>query len=126
MKNLIIIIAIGFVFFSCSQSEKDIKRQSLDDVYFFLSTANIVEDPQDIQFVSLNKVDDRGNYSLDYVIKEKKDSLYLTNYYNEENVYIHFNIKMSSKLKLKIDSINRLNEEKEYFPYTKRWKWGVN
>jgi len=126
MKRLLIILATSFMSISCSQSQEEIKRQSLEDVYFYLSTANIIKNINDIHFTSIKKIDKKGNYALSYRIKEKKDSLYLINYYNEEYLYIHFSIKMSLKLESKMDSVNEKNKERRYFPYTKRWKWGVN
>ncbi|MDY3339285.1 hypothetical protein PG279_08865 [Riemerella anatipestifer] len=122
MKSLLIsFVLAGFVLISCSQNEEEVRRQSLDDVYFYLSNYYIVNDTSQIILTSF-KNKGKKDYELHYRIKNN-DSLWITHYYNEDDLFINFFYRESNKIKKITDSINTERRKTGNHPFTKRWDW---
>lgn len=121
MKKLLINFLTVFVLTSCSQNEEDIKKQSFDDVYFYLSNYYIVKDTNQIILTSF-KYKDKGDYELHYKIKNN-DSLWINHYYNEDDLFVNFFYRESNKIKKITDSINSERRKTGYYPFRKRWDW---
>ncbi len=121
MKKVLIVFVISFFSISCSQSEEEVKRQSLDDVYFYLSNYNIVKNVDQINLVSYKKVNEL-EYQLKYNINNNS-SLWLIHYYNKENYLYNFFYTESNDIKKITDSINIERRKHQYFPLHKRWDW---
>ncbi|GEM_PF-4222834 len=122
MKRLVLTyILTGLILISCSQSEEEIKKQSLDDVYFYLSNYYIVQNNNQILLTSF-KSKGKKDYELHYEIKNN-DSMWIVHYYNENDLYVNFFYKESDKIKKITDSINTDRRKTGYDPFRKRWDW---
>lgn len=122
MKRLLIsFVVTGFVLISCSQNEEEVRRQSLDDVYFYLTNYYIVNDTNQIILTSfINK--GKKDYELHYKIKNN-DSLWIIHYYNEDDLFINFFYRESNEIKKITDSINTERRKTGNYRFTKRWDW---
>lgn len=121
MKRLLISFVTVFILISCSQNEEDIKQQSFDDVYFYLTNYYIVKDTGQITLTSF-KNKGKKDYELHYKIKNN-DSLWIIHYYNEDDLFINFFYRASNKIKKITDSINIERRKTGYDPFRKRWDW---
>jgi hypothetical protein len=121
MKKSIVVLIISFLFIRCSQSEQEIKKQSLDDVYFYLSNYNIVKDPNQIRLVSFKNIG-KGERDIKYEIKNNKN-LWIIHYYDEKSYSNNFFYNTSSEISKRTDSINTERRKNSYYPLSKRWDW---
>ena len=116
LKFLAILIII-----SCHQTQDEVKKQSLDDVFFYLSNYRIVDRVEEIKLVYIKKVT-KEEYEIRYKIKNN-DSLWIIHYYAENTYFMSFTYNTSNHIDKITDSIDNIRYIKRDFPLHKRWDW---
>jgi hypothetical protein len=116
LKFLAILIII-----SCHQTQDEVKKQSLDDVFFYLSNYRIVDRVEEIKLVYVKKVT-KEEYEIRYKIKNN-DSLWIIQYYDENTYFMSFTYNTSNHIDKITDSVDNIRYIKRDFPLHKRWKW---
>ena len=117
MKNLLVVLIL--LLSACSQNMEAVKRNSLDDVFFYLSNYNIVKNTSQLKLNSFCKIG-KKKYELRYLI-DNNESLWIVHYYDESEHLSYFMYEESKMIDRITDSINKKRINQQYYPLSKRW-----